>query len=427
MLFDNEQYINNLNCTNMKRPISVTALCLLMAFCVPAMGQSSRGGSKDGEQTEKKVDKGPKRKSNKLQKYQTFVYTSDDLSDEIERQVVADRQALSRGLGADLLSAGLSAATGAATGYISTLVEMGITAITKLIQLDAQNKKEWQEMVKEESELIVTMGTIADLNDFYSCLSEYGPMDPRGMRFNGIGCLAMEGEDTTFYISCHINRKKIDRIVRHSKFELVMDTFMINPYKAGLPNTDLPLLFTYADRKSFDFTMKMRMISSWMDQLPDLHKDQILGEFMLNVPVDSAQLDENNMFRYFRKEGEAPAYGLVGESFIVPRSYMPTRDEDGKYAESWGTGQYKMEVEIIEVCGVSEEFKKNWRKDFKKRKKMTGKMSQAEKEILQVFTNQQWDKQAKQWVATTLKGPASVLNKAAASSVGSNYTAGGSK
>ena len=409
----------------MKRPITVTALCLLMAFCVPAMAQSG-SSSKDGEKSEKK-DKGPKRKSSKLQSYQTFVYTSDDLSDEIERQVSADRDALSRGLGQDLLNAGISAATGAATGYMSTLVELGITAITKLIQLDAQNRKEWQEMVKEESELIITMGTIADLNDFYNCMSGYGPMDPKGMRFNGIGCLAKEDDDTTFYISCHINRKKIDRIVRHSKFELVMDTFMINPYKAGLPNTDLPLLFTYADRKMFDFTMKMKMVSSWMDQLPDLHKDQVLGEFMLRVPVDSASLDENNMFRYVRQEGEPAKYGVVGESFIVPRSYMPIRDEDGKYSESWGTGQYKMEVEIIEVCGVSEEFKKNWRKDFKKRKKMTGQMSQAEKEILQVFTNQQWDKQAKQWVATTLKGPASVLNKAAASSVGSNYTAGGSK
>jgi len=404
----------------MKRPITVTALCLLMAFCVPAMAQSG-SSSKDGEKSEKK-DKGPKRKSNKLQSYQTFVYTSDDLSDEIERQVSADREALSRGLGQDLLNAGISAATGAATGYMSTLVELGITAITKLIQLDAKNKKEWQEMVKEESELIVTMGTIADLNDFYNCMSGYGPMDPKGMRFNGIGCLAKEGDDTTFYISCHINRKKIDRIVRHSKFELVMDTFMINPYKAGLPNTDLPLLFTYADRKSFDFTMKMRMISSWMDQLPDLHKDQILGEFMLNVPVDSASLDENNMFRYVRKEDEAPKYGLVGESFIVPRSYMPIRDEDGKYSESWGTGQYKMEVEIVEVCGTSDEFKKQWRKDFRKRKKMTGKMSKAEQEILQIFTNQKWDQQAKQWVATMMKGPASVLNKAAASAVGSSYT-----
>lgn len=402
-----------------------TILCLLLAVLMPTMGQSPRGGGGGNGDSEKKVDHSPKRKSNKLAKYQTFVYTSEDLSDEIERQVSADREALSRGLGADLLSAGLSAATGAATGYISTLIELGITAITKLIQLDAQNRKEWQEMVKEESELIITMGTIADLNDFYNCMSQYGPMDPKGMRFNGIGCLAMEGEDTTFYISCHINRKKIDRIVRHSKFELVMDTFMINPYKAGLPNTDLPLLFTYADRKSFDFTMKMRMISSWMDQLPDLHKDQILGEFMLNVPVDSASLDENNMFRYIRKEGEAPKYGLIGESFIVPRSYMPLRDEDGKYMESWGTGQYKMEVEIVEVCGVSDEFKKNWRKDFKKRKKMTGKMSKAEQEILQIFTNQQWDKQAKQWVATTLKGPASVLNKAAAGAVGSNYNASG--
>ena len=159
------KYINLLNFTNMKRPITV--LCLLMALLVPAMGQSPKSGS-NGENTEKKVNKGPKKRGNGLTKYQTFVYTSEDLSSEIERQVSADREALSRGLGADLLSAGLSAATGAATGYISTLVEMGITAITKLIQLDAQNKKEWQEMVKEESELIVTMGTIADLNDFYN-------------------------------------------------------------------------------------------------------------------------------------------------------------------------------------------------------------------------------------------------------------------
>ena len=80
---------------NMKRPITVTALCLLMAFCVPAMvsGQS-RGGSGQDEKTEKK-DKGPKRRANGLQKYQTFVYTSEDLSGEIERQVSADRDALS--------------------------------------------------------------------------------------------------------------------------------------------------------------------------------------------------------------------------------------------------------------------------------------------------------------------------------------------
>jgi len=49
-------------------------------------------------------------------------------------------------------------------------------------------------------------------------------------------------------------------------------------------------------------------------------------------------------------------------------------------------------------------------------------MSKAEQEILQIFTNQAWDKQAKQWVATTMKGPASVLNSAAASAVGTKYT-----
>ena len=99
-----------------------TILCLLLAVLMPTMGQSPRGGGGGNGDSEKKVDHSPKRKSNKLAKYQTFVYTSEDLSDEIERQVSADREALSRGLGADLLSAGLSAATGAATGYISTLI-----------------------------------------------------------------------------------------------------------------------------------------------------------------------------------------------------------------------------------------------------------------------------------------------------------------
>ena len=56
-----------------------------------------------------------------------------------------------------------------------------------------------------------------------------GALDPAGMKFDGIGCLKKEGEDTVFFISCHIDRSKLYRIINHSKFELVLDTLIISP------------------------------------------------------------------------------------------------------------------------------------------------------------------------------------------------------
>lgn len=131
-------------------------------------------------------------------------------------------------------------------------------------------------------------------------------------------------------MSCHINRDKLNRIVEHSKFELVLDTLIIDPFKSDLPNTKLDIPFSFEDRENFTMNISFEISSSWMDQLPQMNKDQVLGDFYINVPITAKDLNENNKFVYVRGERDSQDYSVVGESFIVPRSYLSIRDQDKK-------------------------------------------------------------------------------------------------
>lgn len=131
---------------------------------------------------------------------------------------------------------------------------------------------------------------------------------------------------------------------------------------------------------------------------------------MLNVPVDPEELDEKGFLRYVRNRNEEPTYKIVGESFIVPRSYMGYRDKDDNYKNIWGTGEYKLEIELKETCDVTEQYRENWKKDRKRRKKLMEKESIWENGW-QTISNQRWDELAQSWVITTLQAPAGIITK----------------
>lgn len=342
-----------------------------------------------------------------VESYRTSIYTSDELAAEIQ-DAVEEKQ--SRGQLADMLNAGAHAMLGIGTGYVTSAMDLGVNFIGQLVTKNAENRKNWEETVKKESKYTAQINTIAELNDFYDTISFDGPMDPRGMRFNGIGCLKMHDKDTSFFISCHIDKEKIYRIVNHSKFELVLDTLIINPFKSNLPNTDLDIPFSFEQRESFTLNISFDLSSSWMDQLPQMNKDQVLGSFSVNVPVSKGDLDKDGMFRYVRAENENPKYNILGESFIVPRSYMSIRDNDNRMRHTWGTGEYKLSMTIVESCGISKEFMDNWKADYSMRKHMQPKPGLWEG-AWKMVASQKWDEIGKNWVITTLKAPANVLTE----------------
>lgn len=341
--------------------------------------------------------------------FKTFIYTSNDLGEEIARHSeLVNRK--DRGYLGDLFNASKESLKGIASGYVTSFIDLGVNAIGSLLTRNARLKEEWEETVKAENIYKTKISTVSEINDFYKDASFEGAMDPKGMRFDGIGCLRLEDNDTVFYLSCHIDRSKIDRIVKHSKFELVLDTLIVSPTHSNLPNTYLDLPYSFAERDNFTLSMNIKLISSWMNEIVQLQKNQELGAFVLNVPVDPEELDEKGFLRYVRNRDEEPVYKIVGESFIVPRSYMGYRDKDDNYKNIWGTGEYKLEIELKETCDVTEQYRENWKKDRKRRKKLMEKESIWENGW-QTISNQRWDELAQSWVITTLQAPAGIITK----------------
>ena len=165
--------------------------------------------------------------------YKTFIYTSDELGSELSK--LNDERDSSRGYLGDLFSAGAGAVKGIAGGYVSAFIDMGVNAIGSLLTKNSRHKKEWEEAVMKENVFQTKITTVSEMSDFYDAPSLDGAMDPKGMRFDGIGCMRVEGDDTLFYASFHIDRTKLYRIINHSKFELVLDTLILSPEHSNLP------------------------------------------------------------------------------------------------------------------------------------------------------------------------------------------------
>jgi len=266
--------------------------------------------------------------------------------------------------------------------------------------------------VKKENVYQTVINSVSEMSDFYDAPSFDGAMDPKGMRFDGIGCLRSEEGDTTFYISCHIDRNKLYRIINHSKFELVLDTLILSPTHSSLPNTTLSIPYSFEERKDFTLSMDISISSSWMNEIVQLQKNQELGVFHINIPVDPQSLDKKGFLRYVRHAGEEPRYQVLGECFIVPRSYMGFRDEGGNFKECWGTGEYKLSVTIKESCDVTDQYRANWKNDYKHRKELAkkGKELGLLEQSWQVISKQNWNEITQSWVITTLKAPAEYIS-----------------
>lgn len=339
--------------------------------------------------------------------YKTFIYTSNDLAAEIQ-QVNASQDATRR-FGSDLLNATLNASKGIASGYVTSFIDMGVNAIASLLTRNARLKQEWEETVNAENTWTYPISSVEEMRDFYKEPSRAGALDPMDMCFDGIGCLRMEGNDTVFFLSCHIDRSKLHRIVNHSKFELVLDTLIISPTRSNLPNTYLPIEYSFAERQNFNLSMRIKLSSSWFTDAIELHTDAQLGEFSISIPVEPEDLDDKGFLRYVRPQSEPSKYKVNGESFIVPRSYMGYRDENGNYNNIWGTGQYKLDIELKETCGITEAYRANWKKDRKRRKEMEPKEGFFTG-VWQTVSSQQWDEITQSWVITTLSAPAGLIS-----------------
>ena len=84
--------------------------------------------------------------------YQTFIYTDDDLAQEIARQYEEEN---TRGYLGDLFNASKESAKGIASGYVTSFIDLGVNAIASLVTRNARQKEEWEKMARDKESLLI--------------------------------------------------------------------------------------------------------------------------------------------------------------------------------------------------------------------------------------------------------------------------------
>lgn len=347
--------------------------------------------------------------------YDLLVFQNKNIGKDITRKYDAQleglRQDMSRGYLSNLLGQGLTAAKKAASTSLMGLVSTGVNMIGDMVR---SKKNDWSAAVARENVFVKTLPMMENIEDFYSDVSFAGALDPSSLSFNGFGCLQKRDNDTVLYMVCHLDTTEygVGRILKHSKFELTLDTLVFNPYKCDLPNDStmpysMRVPFSFTNRDNLNLQISLNVMSSWINQAIQLHRDQTLGQFFVNVPINENTLDADSVFRFYRGSSNNKAVcDITGESFIVPRSYIGVRDANGRFHDAWGTGQYKMSMTLRETCSNTEAFDKNWKADWKARK-----MNKGHKVDFGRAMRQLWDANGSKWVMSIVEAPAKMLTQ----------------
>lgn len=262
------------------------------------------------------------------------------------------------------------------TGYGSLFVQKSANASANLLNLGLSyliatikgNRERWYQAAKEQCTFVQPLVSKDVIDDFYALPSTKGALDPEYLKFEGFGCRNyIELKDQpdygceVFYVFCKLRQDSVglNHIVNHSKFMVDLDTLMFAPKYCNLPNDSTGRIesrFDFNKRKNLRLTLKARIYSSWINEAIMVTQDQQLGEFTIQVKIDKNQLNEDGVFIYSKTNPEQKELVTVsGDCFIVPRSFTGTTDFK-KYQPVWGTGQYRIEMDVIETCEMIDEY-----------------------------------------------------------------------
>lgn len=271
-------------------------------------------------------------------------------------------------------------------GGTAAIINVVATEIINLTQIRSKQKKAWEEMRQKECMFVDSLQSVKGQSDFYGRQSNYGPLDPSDMNFDGITLKANRGGREVLKMVCHIDTTKFDHLFLHSKFYLVVDTIIFHPYRSFLPNLKANRIeqpraneasqdeidywntisqFSFDEHGAPTVNIKMDVYSSWINELVQVYQDVKLGTFSVNLPISEKDLKDSVYF-YSREKAIAEnrtTINMDGDCFVVPRSYMPVAANN----PSWGTGEYKMKVVLSEKCRYNPKAgrSKNWHRDYK--------------------------------------------------------------
>lgn len=276
-----------------------------------------------------------------------------------------------RGILTDLASSYLSLGTSSLLSASQNLLATGLSVAKEALR---DKRPDWQKAANGENRFVKHLPMFTEVLDFYAEPSSIGALDPTGMKFSGFGCrqyiiVSQPGEEPheeeVFYLSCSLRNDEhgLARMLNHSKFEVVVDELRFNPNLCNLPNDTLSIdpstkfRFSFDKRKNLEFKVVATIRSSWINEAIQVMNDVELGNFVITAKIDPQKLDDDGVFRYSGKDDRdsGKRVTVTGDSFLVPRSFTGSGDMLTP-GSNWGTGQYRVDMDISESCQINEEY-----------------------------------------------------------------------
>lgn len=395
----------------MKYKTIISILCAAMALGAQAQPVPVFGGKQIAGQ----------------RKYKLFVHEGNDsIMAEFNRGLAMSRG--NRSFLTDIAGVYRSTFAGQVIGASTGLLELGVSALVKSRE---SKQPQWERAVNGESSFVRVLPMQMEILDFYKNRSVAGPLDPSDMYFHGFGCRQVieyagsdgkPGEEEVFYVSCSVRTDSVGRMrmLNHSKFEVYVDSLRFNYAICDLPNdslgidADKRIGFSFEKRKDLKFRVNAKLTSSWITQAMQVYTDVPLGEFDVVASIDPKYIGEDGVFTYSsnRDKNSGKLVSVSGDCFLVPRSYVGSSEMYG-LQDTWGTGQYRVEMRIAETCRINPEYyqtngkwdKDKWGPEWKLIKSRKHGKS-AWKQVLDVVGVQYQDSK---WISTLLEPTKTVI------------------
>ena len=280
-------------------------------------------------------------------------------------------------LGESIASAYKSTFTQKTLNASSSLLGLGVNYITTLAQKSSKDFESWSKAKQQQCTYKKDLSSEETIDDFYYRSSVNGALDPRDLKFNGFVCRnfieprrrksekskmennSRKGLDV-FYVSCKLRTDSlgIAHLTNHSKFLLEVDSLVFNPKYCNIPNNKPKQVsegFDYRAYTDLELEIKVKVFSSWINDITMITSDYQLGEFVIRAEIDKNALDSvgnETLFVYNKNNPKTKdLVCVIGESFIVPRSFVGTVNEP-----VWGTGQYKLAIEVSQSCQLNAKY-----------------------------------------------------------------------
>ncbi|MFU8813491.1 MAG: hypothetical protein ACNA78_11045 [Balneolaceae bacterium] len=185
---------------------------------------------------------------------------------------------------------------------------------------------------------------------FYDQLSDLHPLDPTGIRFEGLDIVRYQAgdpaaRDTALTVSLKLDHSNPNELLNNSIFRLYVDDLRVFDSEVAMGREWYkPWSWFRSDKKELNLSMIITFYGNWIDDNMVMHSEVPMGRFVLslrNVPL-KGHPDYN--------DGHVnPARAQVrGFSYLIPRSTGFTYNDDVELIKKYGQGRFSINVEITE-------------------------------------------------------------------------------